>query len=144
MLHIIYLDVLSIDKYWLLLVTVYIGTCISCELPMSRVQPQMARYWILPFWKLWHGEIQLQHFHQWLMSCCATYWLSDSSFLSEAIVLHFLFHFSFVKTRTNTVKAMNNVGEAWIVFSNLFKIWEIRLVFVCMVGLKLSKHNFTH
>lgn len=98
-------------------------------------------------------DIQLQHFHQWLMSCSATYWLSDSSFLSQAIVLHFSFHFSFVKTRTNAVKVMNNVGETWTEFSNLLKIREIRFVFLCacfhfpplsVVGLMLSKHQFTH
>lgn len=82
-------------------------------------------------------EIQLHHFHQWLMSCSAAYWLFDSSFLSEGTVLHFPFSFLISKTKTNRVRTMNDVGETWIAFSNLHKIREINFLLCVPVSISL-------
>lgn len=130
----------------------------------------MARYWILLFQKLtqrpvfglflihlWVTEIakcfcflsyvyaswrdiNLQHFHQWLMSCSTTYWLSDSSFLSEAVVLEFSFYVSFVKTRTLSKVWITSakLGLTFQIFSryeklSLFSCVPVSISFVCLV-----------
>lgn len=114
--------VLSIDKCWFLLGTVYISTYIYICKSQSSREPKSSRKQLhvtaclnnsdmennistishsssgyskcKPFLFLLCvscREIQLHHFHQWLMSCSAAYRLLDFSFLSEGIVLHFSF-----------------------------------------------------